>query len=106
MTGYHLAQYNIAWIKAPLDSERMADFTGNISAINQLAEEAPGFIWRHQTEEGDSQDQTDASWPGEIADRRHHESPKGCAEGRAEVNRRNDEGRMRQDAPALALIAS
>lgn len=54
MTGYHLAQYNIAWIKAPLDSERMADFTGNISAINQLAEEAPGFIWRHQTEEGDS----------------------------------------------------
>ena len=29
-----------------------------------------------------------------------------CAEGRAEVNRRNDEGRMRQDAPALALIAS
>jgi putative RecB family exonuclease len=29
-----------------------------------------------------------------------------CAEGRAEVRRRDDEGRMRADAPALALIAS
>jgi putative RecB family exonuclease len=29
-----------------------------------------------------------------------------CPEGRAEVQRRDDEGRMRQDAPALALIAS
>jgi putative RecB family exonuclease len=28
-----------------------------------------------------------------------------CAEGRTEVNRRNDEGRMRQDAPALVLLA-
>lgn len=29
-----------------------------------------------------------------------------CPEGRAEVLRRNDEGRMRVDAPALALLAS
>ena len=49
-----LAQYNIAWIKAALDSPEMADFTDNIAAINRLAEEAPGFVWRHQTEDGDS----------------------------------------------------
>lgn len=54
MPGYELAQYNIAWIVAPLDSPVMADFTNNISAINRLAEEAPGFVWRHQTEDGDS----------------------------------------------------
>ncbi len=54
MNGYHLAQYNIAWIVAPLDSPAMADFTNNIAAINKLAEEAPGFVWRHQTDDGDS----------------------------------------------------
>ena len=54
MSQYQLAQYNIAWIKAPLDSPMMADFTDNIPAINKLAEEAPGFVWRHQTDDGDS----------------------------------------------------
>ncbi len=54
MDGYQLAQYNIAWIVAPLDSPLMADFTNNIAAINALAESAPGFVWRHQTEDGDS----------------------------------------------------
>ena len=34
MAGYHLAQYNIAWIVAPLDDPVMADFTDNIDAIN------------------------------------------------------------------------
>lgn len=54
MTAYQLAQYNIAWIVAALDSPVMADFTNNIAAINQLAEDAPGFVWRHQTDDGDS----------------------------------------------------
>jgi hypothetical protein len=54
MAGYHLAQYNIAWIVAPLDDPVMADFTDNIDAINLLAEEAPGFVWRHQAEDGNS----------------------------------------------------
>jgi Domain of unknown function (DUF3291) len=54
MARHHLAQYNIAWIVAPLDDPVMADFTDNIDAINRLAEEAAGFVWRHQTEEGDS----------------------------------------------------
>ena len=52
--SHQLAQYNIAWIKAPLDSPQMADFTDNIAEINKLAEGAPGFVWRHQTDDGDS----------------------------------------------------
>lgn len=54
MPRYHLAQYNIAWLVAPLDDPRIADFTDNIAAVNTLAEEAPGFVWRHQTDDGDS----------------------------------------------------
>jgi hypothetical protein len=52
--AFHLAQYNIAWVKAPLDSPEMADFTDSIAKINVLAEQAPGFVWRHQTADGDS----------------------------------------------------
>ncbi len=54
MNGYHLSQYNIAWIVAPLDTPVMADFTDNISANNELPERAAGFVWRHQTDDGDS----------------------------------------------------
>jgi hypothetical protein len=50
----HLAQYNIAWLRALLDHPSMADFTDNIDAVNRLAERAPGFVWRHQTDEGNS----------------------------------------------------
>ncbi len=51
---YHLAQYNIAWLVAPLDDPQIADFTNGIDAINGLADGAPGFVWRHQTDDGDS----------------------------------------------------
>jgi hypothetical protein len=51
---YHLAQYNIAWLVAPLDDDRMADFHANLEPINRLAEQSPGFVWRHQSEDGNS----------------------------------------------------
>lgn len=54
MAGHHLAQYNIAWLVALLDDPRIADFRDGIDAINRLAEESPGFVWRRQTDEGDS----------------------------------------------------
>ncbi len=46
MTDYYLAQCNIARAHAPLDQPLMADFVGQLAAINALAESAPGFIWR------------------------------------------------------------
>jgi hypothetical protein len=49
MAGYHLAQYNIAWIRAPLDDPSMADFTDNIDTINRPAEQAPGSCGGTQT---------------------------------------------------------
>jgi hypothetical protein len=54
MSQYELAQLNIAVMKEPLDSPRMADFVANLERINALAESSPGFVWRLKTEEGDA----------------------------------------------------
>lgn len=45
MSTYHLAQLNIAVLKAPLDSPILADFVANLDRINALAESSEGFIW-------------------------------------------------------------
>jgi hypothetical protein len=50
----HLAQVNIARMKAPLESPVMAGFVARLAEINALADRSPGFVWRLQTEEGDA----------------------------------------------------
>jgi len=52
--GFHLAQCNLARLKAPLDSPVLAGFVAALEPINRLADFAPGFVWRLQTEEGDA----------------------------------------------------
>lgn len=42
-----LAVLNVAVMHGPLDSEIMREFVRNLDPINQLADESPGFIWRH-----------------------------------------------------------
>jgi hypothetical protein len=54
MAPHHLAQLNIARMLAPLDAEQMAGFVGALDPINALADAAPGFVWRLQTEDGDA----------------------------------------------------
>jgi hypothetical protein len=54
MAAYELAQLNIALLKAPLESPLLADFVANLERINALAEAAPGFLWRLETEAGDA----------------------------------------------------
>jgi hypothetical protein len=54
LSAYHLAQLNIAWMKAPLASPQMADFVANLERINALAEGSPVYIWRLQDEAGDA----------------------------------------------------
>lgn len=53
-SSHHLAQLNIAKMKSPLDDPIMSGFVAQLDAINALAEQSPGFIWRLQTEEGDA----------------------------------------------------
>jgi len=53
-TNYHLAQYNVARLVAPLDDPLIADFVAALDRLNQLGDRSPGFVWRHQTAEGNS----------------------------------------------------
>jgi hypothetical protein len=51
---YVLAQVNIARLIAPLDSPLLADFVAALDPVNAVADGAPGFIWRLQTEDGNA----------------------------------------------------
>ena len=54
MTAFHLAQINVGRILGPIDSAIMAEFVARLDDINALADSAPGFVWRLQTEDGDA----------------------------------------------------
>lgn len=51
---YQIAQVNIARMLGEIDSPVMAEFVANLDRINAVADAAPGFVWRLQTEEGDA----------------------------------------------------
>ena len=50
----HVALFNIAKLRAPMDDARIDDFRNNLDPINALAEESPGFVWRLQDESGNA----------------------------------------------------
>lgn len=52
--GWHLAQYNIAWLRKPLEDPANDDFRANLERINTLGDRAPGFVWRLKTDDGAS----------------------------------------------------
>ena len=51
---HHLANVNVATLRAPIDDPLVADFVAGLPVVNALADSAPGFVWRLQTEEGDA----------------------------------------------------
>jgi hypothetical protein len=54
MSGWQIAQVNIALPREPLDSPALADFVVNLEPVNALADAAPGFVWRLADESGDA----------------------------------------------------
>ncbi len=52
--AYELAQVNIGRLVAPLTSPQLKDFVDALDPINALADAAPGFVWRMQTEDGNA----------------------------------------------------
>ena len=42
----HLAQFNIARARYPLDDPRMREFVDNVDRVNALANGIDGFVWR------------------------------------------------------------
>ncbi len=51
---YHLAQVNVARMRAPLDDPLMAEFVARLDDINAVADASPGFVWRLQSAEGNA----------------------------------------------------
>jgi heme-degrading monooxygenase HmoA len=54
MSSHHLAQVNIATMRAPLSDPIMAEFVARLDQINQAADRSPGFVWRLQTDAGNA----------------------------------------------------
>ena len=52
--SWHLAQLNIARSVEPLDSPTLAGFMEALDPINAIADAAPGFVWRLETEAGNA----------------------------------------------------
>lgn len=52
--AHHIAELNIARMRAPLDDPRMAKFVAWLDPVNGLADESEGFVWRLQTDEGNA----------------------------------------------------
>jgi hypothetical protein len=56
--NHHLAQFNIARIRYPLNDPRMAEFVDNVHRVNALAEQIEGFVWRLQDANGHAMNMT------------------------------------------------
>jgi hypothetical protein len=63
-TLWHLAQINVAYAVAPLDSPQLADFMAALDPINALADQSPGFVWRLVGGGGNATDVTVDGKPG------------------------------------------
>lgn len=66
MQEWHLAQANFARAVAPMDDPALADFMAQLDAINALAEESPGFVWRLKSDSGNATDIPVTDDPREI----------------------------------------
>jgi hypothetical protein len=51
MVVRHLAQLNVARLAHSLDHPALAPFVDNLAAVNAVADDAPGFVWRLQDDE-------------------------------------------------------
>ncbi|MEU8246547.1 DUF3291 domain-containing protein [Nonomuraea sp. NPDC048916] len=53
MDAMHLAQLNIAHLRAPIDAPELATFVELLEPVNELADTSPGFVWRMKESEQD-----------------------------------------------------
>ena len=51
---FHLAQANVARMRAALDDPVMEGFRSQLDRINAIADRSPGFVWRLQTSAGNA----------------------------------------------------
>jgi hypothetical protein len=54
VTAFHIAQVNVGRLLAPVEAPETAEFVAALDPLNALADVAPGFVWRLQTEDGNA----------------------------------------------------
>ena len=59
---HELAQVNVGRLAAPLESAQLAPFVAALDSVNAVADAAPGFVWRLQTESGNATDVVAFEW--------------------------------------------
>ena len=52
MPDWHLAEVNIARLKAPIGDPIVAPFVNALDKINSIADRMDGFVWRHIDDTG------------------------------------------------------
>ncbi len=45
-SAFHLAQFNVSRLLAPLDDPLLVEFVAFLAPVNAFAERSPGFVWR------------------------------------------------------------
>ena len=50
----HIAQFNISIEKTTLDDPAMKDFVDSLERVNQMADQAEGFVWRLHDDSGNA----------------------------------------------------
>lgn len=53
---WHIAQLNVGRLVAPTNSPEVADFMAALDGVNAMADVAPGFVWRLQSDGGNATD--------------------------------------------------
>jgi GNAT superfamily N-acetyltransferase len=56
VVGRHLAQLNVATLRHPIDHPQIADFAEGLPVVNGAGENAPGYVWRLQSDTGNATD--------------------------------------------------
>lgn len=56
MSNYHIAQVNLGRVKGQPEDPIMAGFMNRLDEVNAIADRAPGFVWRLQTDSGNATD--------------------------------------------------
>lgn len=54
MPTYHIAQLNLARMLTTLDDPSMKDFVDNVTRVNEIGMQTPGFVWILKGDGGDA----------------------------------------------------
>jgi hypothetical protein len=104
----HLAQLNVARLRAPMEDPLIDDFRLSLDRINALSETSPGYVWRLQDESGNATGIKPFGDDLEIVNLTVWESIDALAEftyrsGHVEILRRRREFFEAPSGPALCL---